>query len=266
MVSLTIFDVKRFAVHDGPGIRTTVFLKGCPLDCWWCHNPESRKKEPEKITYKRKVGGYEVETSKVYGRTINPEELMDEILKDKIFFEESGGGVTFSGGEPLYQIDGLVEMLKRCKLHGMHTVVDTSGYAHWSSIERILPYTDLFLYDLKLIDPQNHQKYTGVNNDLIMQNLEKLLQQNIEVELRIPIVPGVNDSQDVLKHYQDFLEKKLGKAVRISLLTYHNIGDNKYQKLNAENRMKGLANHAGLSVDDFKRELASSGFLVETGG
>ena len=149
MTSVTVFDIKRFAVHDGPGIRTTVFMKGCPMDCWWCHNPESRSSMPEEVTYTRVLGDREVESKKVYGKSMTIQQVMDEIVKDEIFFEESGGGVTFSGGEPLYQPEGLLELLKQCKKNGLHTAVDTCGYAKWNSLEKAMSFTDLFLYDLK---------------------------------------------------------------------------------------------------------------------
>lgn len=266
MTSVTIFDIKRFAVHDGPGIRTTVFLKGCPLDCWWCHNPESRKSEPEEVTSTKMLGTKAIESSKIYGKSMEVREVMHEILKDKLFFEESGGGVTFSGGEPLSQVTVLEELLKQCKRQGLHTTVDTCGYAQWSSFEKILPYTDLFLYDLKLIDPSDHQEFTGVKNELIIENLQKLLDQKTSVELRIPVVPGVNNGQKELERFRSFLQEKLKKASKIHLLKYHTIADNKYQKLKVENRMNSLENVNGLTINDFKNELSSIGFEVEIGG
>lgn len=266
MTSVTIFDIKRFAVHDGPGIRTTVFLKGCPMDCWWCHNPESRKSEPEEVVYSRMLGAREVERKKIYGKSMKVEEVMQEILKDKLFFEESGGGVTFSGGEPLSQTTALEELLKQCKKNGLHTTVDTCGHAQWASFEKILPFTDLFLYDLKLIDPSNHEKFAGVKNELIIENLQKLMNNNTKVELRIPVVPGVNNSHEELERFMSFLQDKLKKALKIHLLPYHNIADNKYQKLKSENRMNGLEGIEGLTINDFKNELSSIGFDVEIGG
>jgi len=266
MTSVTVFDIKRFAIHDGPGIRTTVFMKGCPMDCWWCHNPESRSSEPEEVIYTRMLGDKGVESKKKYGKSMKIAELVKEILKDKLFFEESGGGVTFSGGEPLSQTKALVELLEQCKKHGLHTTVDTCGHAQWSSFEKILSYTDLFLYDLKLIDPLKHEKFTGARNELIIENLEKLLDEKAQVELRIPVVPGVNNSEEELEQFRSFLQNKLKKAAKIHLLPYHNIADNKYQKLKVENRMKDLISEKGLSIHDYKNELSSIGFQVEIGG
>lgn len=266
MTSVTIFDIKRFAVHDGPGIRTTVFLKGCPLDCWWCHNPESRKDEPQEVRYTRMLGANEIESVKKYGKSMNVRELMKEILKDKLFFEESGGGVTFSGGEPLNQTEALAELLEQCKRQGLHTTVDTCGYSQWSSFEKILPFTDLFLYDLKLIDPSNHEKFTGVKNELIFENLQKLINENTEVELRIPVVPGVNNSREELERFRSCLQKKLKKAPKIHLLPYHNIADNKYEKLGLEHRMNNVVHEPGLEIKEFRDELTSIGFQVEIGG
>ncbi|MCG8305949.1 MAG: glycyl-radical enzyme activating protein [Cytophagales bacterium] len=266
MSSVTIFDIKRFAIHDGPGIRTTVFLKGCPMDCWWCHNPESRKSEPEKVTYNRMLGDLKLETKQVYGKKMDTDTLMEEILKDKLFFEESGGGVTFSGGEPLYQIEGLSELLNRCKKQGLHTTIDTCGYAPWASLEMVLPFTDLILYDLKLMDSRSHKKFTGVKNDLIIHNLKKLMAQNARVELRIPVVPGINNSAEELTRFKAFLQENSMIPHKLHLLPYHSIADNKYEKLRAKNRMKDIGQKEGLTVHDFKCALATIGIDVETGG
>jgi len=266
MTSVTVFDIKRFAVHDGPGIRTTVFMKGCPMDCWWCHNPESRKSEPEKVSYSRMLGDKEVKSRKVYGKLMSVNEVMDEILKDILFFEESGGGVTFSGGEPLFQSTALAELLAQCKQHGLHTTVDTCGYLQWSGFEKIIANTDLFLYDLKLVEPDNHEKYTGVKNELIIENLMKLLDENMYVELRIPVIPGINDSLEEVQRYKDFLEKYVMKALKIHLLPYHNIANNKYQKLNTENRMSEIEESNGVDIIEIKKEIESAGFTVGIGG
>ena len=266
MSLVTIFDIKRFAVHDGPGIRTTVFMKGCPMDCWWCHNPESQKSEPEEAIYKRKLGEKEIDARKTYGKMMQIHELMDEILKDSLFHEESDGGVTFSGGEPLFQPEALLELLKQCKEHGIHTTVDTGGYAPWLNYEKIMPFTDLFLYDLKLLDPENHVKFTGVKNELIIENFQKLLTKNVNVELRIPVIPGVNDSREEIQMYTDFLRDIIKHAPKIQLLPYHNIAGNKYRKLNAENRMENIDKVNGLNIDLFKQELESVGLKVGIGG
>jgi len=266
MTSVTIFDIKRFAVHDGPGIRTTVFMKGCPMDCWWCHNPESRKREPEEVTYSRKLGKKEVLGKKIYGSAMAIDEVMNEILKDRIFHEESTGGVTFSGGEPLYQPEALKELLIECKNDGLHTTVDTCGYAQWHNFERIIPYTDLFLYDLKVIEPKTHKQFTGVKNELIIDNLEKLLEKNAHVELRIPVIPGINNSTEEIERFQKFLLNFPFTVPKIHLLPYHTIADNKYKKLNLRNRMNGIDPANGIDVESFKEQLVSNGFMVGIGG
>jgi pyruvate formate lyase activating enzyme len=266
MSSVTIFDIKRFAVHDGPGIRTTVFFKGCPLDCWWCHNPESRKSQAEKVIYKRKLGEKEIDYTHTYGKSMNIPEVVKEILKDKLFYEESGGGVTFSGGEPLLQPDALFDLLKHCKRKGIHTAVDTCGHTQWINFKKIIAFTDLFLFDLKLIDVEKHEEFTGVKNELIIDNLVRLLREKANVELRIPVIPGINDSKDEIRRYIQFLMLKLEKAPKIHLLPYHNIADNKYQKLNMKNRMKRLDGTESKNLQSFKQELESSGFTVGIGG
>jgi pyruvate formate lyase activating enzyme len=266
MTSVTVFDIKRFAVHDGPGIRTTVFLKGCPLDCWWCHNPESRNREPQEVSFTRKLGEKEVGSKKVYGRVMAVQHVIREILKDRLFIEESGGGVTFSGGEPLYQPDALYELLKACSKYSLHTTIDTCGYAQWKVFERILPFTDLFLFDLKLIHREKHFKYTGVSNDLVLANLEKLINNRANVELRIPVVPGVNAYKDEISLFKDFLTEKAGKILKIHLLPYHETAENKYTKLNIKNRMKDLEPGEVVKIEDFRHQLENAGFDVGIGG
>ena len=266
MVSITIFDIKKFAIHDGPGIRTTVFLKGCPLNCWWCHNPESRKTEPEEVAYSRRLGEKEIEQRKTYGKTLSIEDVLLEILRDKLFFEESQGGVTFSGGEPLIQAAGLAELLKQCKKHGIHTAIDTCGHVQWSCFERVLPYTDLFLYDLKLIDPTAHNTYTSVDNQLILANLERLFSQDAHVELRIPYIPGINDTRVETERILSFLGKEVSRDIRIHLLPYHDNAKGKYRKLKVENQMNSLQADKGVEIEAFRSAIVASGFEVVIGG
>jgi pyruvate formate lyase activating enzyme len=218
-----IFDIKRFAIHDGPGIRTTVFLKGCPLNCSWCHNPESRKKGVEKI-WSAKEDKY-----LALGRKVGVEDVMNEILADKIFYSSSNGGVTFSGGEPTLQLDFLESLLKQCKNEGLHTAVDTSGYVNANGLKRILAYTDLFLYDLKMMDAEKHRKYTGVSNQLILENLQLLLSEGALVDLRIPLIPQINDSKTDMEALVAFIRAK-HQIRNIHLLPYHRTGQHKYEK------------------------------------
>ncbi|MBN2424537.1 MAG: glycyl-radical enzyme activating protein [Calditrichaceae bacterium] len=228
----TIFDIKKFAVHDGPGIRTTIFFKGCPLDCWWCHNPEGRHTGIEKLPIQENRNRSSITANKnaeTSGKEITLTEIMRDIEKDLIFYEESQGGVTFSGGEPLMQIDFLTSLLKNCHSNGIHTLVDTCGYASWSCFESILPYTDMFYYDLKLIDDAEHIKYTGVSNKTILSNLEKLVQHDQRITIRIPLIPGITDTDKNLKEIVKLL-KKMNNIQSIMLLPYNKLGEDKYRR------------------------------------
>ena len=166
-----IFDIKRFAVHDGPGIRTTIFLKGCPLSCWWCHNPESRSDEPQQSVRHLTLEGGIFDKEEITGYEVGVDEIIQQVERDRIFYEESGGGVTLSGGEPLNQPQFCRELLRSLKTSGFHTALDTTGYAPEEDILSVMPFTDLFLYDLKLMDETEHLKYTGVSNKGILENL-----------------------------------------------------------------------------------------------
>ena len=178
MLKGLIFDIKRFAVHDGPGIRTSVFLKGCPCSCRWCHNPESIKPYPQKISKTISLDGKTFKKEEFIGSSMCVFDVMSEIRKDKIFYDESGGGVTFSGGEPLMQSEFLLELLKECKNENIHTTVDTSGFVNEGKLLEIIDYVDLFLYDLKLINNELHKKYTGVSNKMILQNIQILVNRH----------------------------------------------------------------------------------------
>ena len=217
-----IFDIKRYAIHDGPGIRTTVFLKGCPLSCWWCHNPESRSPGVEKFILSSNI-------EEIIGQKITADELLNIIKKDIIFYDESGGGVTFSGGEPLMQLDFLYSILKRCKEEGIHTTIDTSGYANWELIEKIIPLSDLFLYDIKLLDKEEHIKYTGVGNALIIENLLKLIKLNKKIILRMPIIPGITNTEDNLSQFKNFL-KSLPIRLPVEFLNFNTFAPEKYHR------------------------------------
>ena len=241
----TIFDIERNSYVDGPGIRTTVFFKGCNLRCKWCHNPESQNFEKEILFYRNKCtdcGRCKNLTAddenffcfndakEICGKEYTVDEVFDEIIKDKAYYETSGGGVTFSGGECMLQIDFLCEILKKCKDNGIHTAVDTAGHILWESFEKIIPFTDLFLYDVKAMDKEIHRKNTGVGNELILENLAKLLKQGVNVWIRIPIVSGVNDNKADLEEVKTFFEQN-GYPKKIELLSYHAMGEHKYAAL-----------------------------------
>ena len=215
MLRGNIFNFQRFSIHDGPGIRTSVFFKGCPLKCMWCHNPESQSFRRELMysadkclhcqicngIYANSVELSEIEDGafdcpngalEVVGNYYTVKEALKEILKDRLFYEESGGGVTFSGGEPMAHINYLEALAIECKRNGISTVIDTSGHVPYSNFERILEYCDLFLYDVKTIDPILHKTFTGVDNRLILDNLHKLSESGANIRLRFPIIKGIN--------------------------------------------------------------------------
>ncbi len=235
-----IFDIKRFAVHDGPGIRTTVFLKGCPLNCLWCHNPESIDAAPCTLPKVYKIGNSTFEEMEEMGRMMSVDEVMRELRKEKVFMEESGGGVTFSGGEPLFQYSFLKELLTACKAEGMHTVVDTSGYASETVLDAIAPYTDLFLFDLKLINTDEHFYWTGVHNSIIFANFDRLIGSGAKVRARIPLIPGVTLSDDKLDAVFAFLEPYRNRLEGIDLLPFHGTAAHKYKRMGMTNRFKDV--------------------------
>jgi pyruvate formate lyase activating enzyme len=230
-----VFDIKRFALHDGPGIRTTVFLKGCPLRCWWCQNPESIREFPETAKVKSVPSSYNkfCEEDTTFGKEYSVESLIEELVKDRIFFEESGGGVTFSGGEPLVQYKFLSVLLNECKKVGLHTIIDTSGYAPIESFNEIYDLTDIFLFDIKLLDADLHKKFTDVSNELILENLKELTNRGNKVIIRIPLIPGVTDTEQNLSEIANYLST-LKNIHQIDLLPYNKISESKYQRLNQQ--------------------------------
>ena len=243
MKKAIIFDIERNSFVDGPGIRTTVFFKGCNLKCKWCHNPESQSFEKEIMFYQNKCTGCGrckgltvcdtdficfADAKKICGREYTTDEVFKEVVKDKIFYETSGGGVTFSGGECMLQTEFLSGILKKCKENGIHTAVDTAGNVPWECFEKILPHTTLFLYDVKSMNTQVHKEYTGVGNELILENLANLLKSGIPVWVRVPIVPGVNDTEEEMKNLKAFFDVN-GIHENIELLPYHAMGEHKYK-------------------------------------
>jgi pyruvate formate lyase activating enzyme len=263
---LTIFDIKRFAVHDGPGIRTTVFLKGCSLRCQWCHNPESQDREPVTVDIMRKVNGKSVPGKKVYGERMEVDRVVETLMRDMHFYEESGGGVTFSGGEPLMQPEGLVQLLEACKMHGFHTTVDTCGYASWEQFERILPLTDLFLFDLKNMDPELHREYTGMDNGPILSNADKLLEKGATLIFRIPVIPGINTIPSEVAAMVRFLKERAEKMTEVHLLPYHRIAENKYRRLQMEQDLADVPEPDEHMMHQLKEKFKHTGLEVIIGG
>ncbi len=252
-----IFDIKKFAVHDGPGIRTTVFFKGCPLRCPWCHNPEGISPRPEIMVFPDRclkgcrdcipdcphgalgksrgaivlcrsrcdgcgacARACPTEALQVTGRPVTVGQVMEEIIKDKPFYEESGGGVTFSGGEPMQQPRFLAELLLSCRKQGIRTAIDTSGNAPNAEFERLLPLAGLFLYDLKVLDDERHRRLTGVSNRLLLKNLQRLSEAGAPLALRVPVVPGVNDADNDLQALAGFCAA-LPNRHPVHILPYH---------------------------------------------
>ncbi len=253
-----ITDIKRFAVHDGDGIRTTIFFKGCPLRCVWCHNPETFSAKKQIAFYEHKCTGcgkcrevchYNMEkcdfcskceaicpndARKIYGREMTVNEIMEIVLADKNFYDTSGGGVTLSGGECLLQADFCTELLRKCKENNINIAVDTCGYVKREALNKVIPYTDTFLYDLKAFDEEVHIKCTGVSNKIILENIKYLDDQGCKIEIRIPYIPQYNDNQ--IETLAEFIHK-LKNVVRVKILPYHNYAASKYAALSMKNTL-----------------------------
>ncbi len=266
MISGTIFDIKRYALHDGPGIRTTVFLKGCPLRCAWCHNPEGQDPNPETmVPVLPREGPTDTDVVEKVGRVVSVNDVMDEIEKDILFFDESGGGVTFSGGEPLAQPEFLESLLLACKEKEVHTTLDTSGYAPPEIFTPIVGRADLFLYDLKLMDDTEHQKYTGESNRPVLQNLKALEERRKQVIIRFLIVPEITDTEENVSDTLDFLAS-LKSIADVSLLPYHRIAGEKYKRLRRKNDMEGVSPPTPQRMASLKKRFQRYGFRVTVGG
>lgn len=261
-----IFDIRRFCVNDGPGIRTTVFFEGCPLRCLWCHNPESQLNKPEPFLRMDKLEGKFFEHEEQIGYEIDLDELLEILFRDRAFMEESGGGVTLSGGEPLWQWKFSAALAQKLSESGIHVAVDTCGYVQLRVFEAILPYTHLFLYDLKGYDNHRHKENTGASNSLILENLEYLIHQRANIILRYPVIPGYTDSEDDVRGILSIMKRNSDILREIHLLPYHKLGQNKYRGLQASNPMPENIPDTDESVGHIESIFKSNHFIVKIGG
>jgi pyruvate formate lyase activating enzyme len=251
-----LFDIKRYAIHDGPGIRVALFLQGCPLRCWWCHNPEGMRTAPSESLGDR-------QNSKV--RLMTTADAIREIEKEILFFDESGGGVTFSGGEPFIQRRFLSGMLDECRKREIHTAVDTSGYAPREIVQSMMDRVDLFLYDLKLMDEREHERYTGVSNRLILDNLQMLAESGKRIAIRFPLIPAITDTEENLSRMLDFLVS-LQKIDIVSILPFHKTARAKYRRLEMEDRTGEIEPPTPEWTAAVKDRFERAGFRAQIGG
>ena len=233
-----VFNIQRFCLHDGDGIRTTFFFKGCPLRCKWCHNPESQQSHQQAIFHAEKClgcaacrGNCPYGAKEIYGKYYPPEELIHIALRDAAFYQSSGGGVTLSGGEVMALPQAyLLALVQGLKQKGLNIAIDTCGHAPFESFESILPYVDTFLYDIKCIDSARHRQYTGQGNELILSNLKQLSALGANIDIRIPVIEGINSTDDEIDGIIQFISHNV-QGAKIRLLPYHNLGQSKYEGL-----------------------------------
>ncbi len=296
--SALIFNIMRFATHDGPGIRTSVFFKGCPLSCWWCHNPESQSFLPDRLYFEERcrhcleciaecpqqaiheVNGVictsdactlcghcaeicMAEARQLAGRRHSLGELVAEIEKDIVFFDDSGGGVTLTGGEPVAQPAFAAALLLACRDRGIRTAIETCGFAQARVFRSVASLAGLVLFDLKLVDREKHRRYTGASNDLILANLEALIASRKPLVVRIPIVPGINDTAEDLAAFAEYLGQLHPPAVE--LLPYHHIGADKYRRLGIAYKLREAPPPAAAELAHFRDTLARAGLNVTVG-
>lgn len=295
-----VFNIQRFSTHDGPGIRTTLFMKGCPLDCAWCHNPEGQSQSPEIVkVYSRCircgrcipvcpeqrtsahpsmdldrercqrcgacVDACPADARHQAGRSMSVAEAMAELLKDEPFYDESNGGVTFSGGEPLMQKEFLLALLNACRNESLHTALDTSGYAPQADLLEAAALSGLVLYDLKFMDDKLHRQFTRVSNAPILENLLALAQRHPRIWIRIPVIPGLNDSEAEMTAMAKFVSS-VPHVEQVNLLPYHRTGTGKFDRLQRDYLLTDVRPPEAEAMDALCRLFAASGLTVKKGG
>lgn len=296
-----VFDIQKFSVHDGPGIRTIIFTKGCPLSCKWCANPESQDLKPELMYYPDKCIGCNKcvdacinkasenidgtiffdkskcincgecaktcysRTRKMTGKMMSVEEVIAEADKDIPFYEKSGGGITFSGGEALLYPEFVRDVARRYKERGISTAIETCGFVNWENFEMVIEYLDLVLFDIKVMDDKKHKYYCGGSNKRILENLEKIYRR-VETIVRMPIIPGINDSVEDIEAVGKYLKTLSGEGGRVHILAYHNFGEGKYNALCKPYLLKDTKSPTDEHMRNIKIQLESYGLKVQIGG
>jgi len=302
MPSAFIFDIKPYSINDGPGIRITLFLKGCPLHCAWCHNPESHSSQVQKMYSKSKCIGCgtcvekcpekaltltpegivtdftrcnlcgicadvcPAKAMEMSGRPATVEEIMKVVRRETVMMDQSEGGITVSGGEPMMQPGFVIELFDACGAEGIHRALDTTGLAKTETLLEVARRTDLFLYDLKLMDPEKHRQWTGVSNELILKNLRILAETGASINIRIPLINGVNSDEDNIRQSASFIASLPGAKKPVSLLPYHNIAINKYNKLGQPYDLNGMEEPTPDDIARVIRLFAAYGVEATVGG
>jgi pyruvate formate lyase activating enzyme len=260
-----IYHTRSFSVHDGGGIRKAIFFKGCPLQCIWCHNPESQSFEVETMHKTQKLGDKSFTVDQTVGRVVTVNEIMKEIRADIPFFDESGGGVTLTGGEPLAQPQFAIALLKTCKQEDIHTAVDTCGYAILDVFEQAIPFTDVFLFDIKLANNNQHKRYTGMDNQLILNNLRLVSSKGKNITIRIPLVEGITDTEQNIEGIK-LIIKSLNGVQRIDLLPYHSLAKHKFLQCNRDFELNNMDNYSIEKATEIAKYFNGLAPIVSVGG